>query len=142
MRTKQMPDPLDMRILQELQRDARASFNALARRLGTTTPTVSWRVRRLQEVGIIRGFTVETAESATRHANEAKDSVWPCANCADPILGQGLVRSLGKRFYAFCCDACQETFTRRHERKVLPGRVSPNLRGTGPRRSQVYGRKE
>ncbi|MEQ9489630.1 MAG: Lrp/AsnC family transcriptional regulator [Alphaproteobacteria bacterium] len=43
-------------LLDELQADSRLSFNALARRLGLSTPAVSERVRKLVESGCIRRF--------------------------------------------------------------------------------------
>jgi Lrp/AsnC family transcriptional regulator, leucine-responsive regulatory protein len=50
-------DDLDRRILQALQRDGRASHRALASMLGTTTPTVGARIRRLHETGVLAGVT-------------------------------------------------------------------------------------
>lgn len=47
---------LDQRILQELQRDGRASLRELAQRLGVSTTTVGKHLRRLREEGVIRGF--------------------------------------------------------------------------------------
>ncbi|MTI08592.1 Lrp/AsnC family transcriptional regulator, partial [Curvivirga aplysinae] len=44
--------------LNALQRDSRQSFNALAKLTGTSTPTVIDRVRRLEDQGILRGYTV------------------------------------------------------------------------------------
>lgn len=49
-------DELDMGILRSLTEDARLSFRSIAEMLGTTTPTVSARVKRLEEIGIIRGY--------------------------------------------------------------------------------------
>ncbi|MCK4476764.1 MAG: Lrp/AsnC family transcriptional regulator [Methanophagales archaeon] len=50
-------DELDKRILRELQLDARKSFTQIAQKTGVTTATVSDRVRRLTEKGIICGYT-------------------------------------------------------------------------------------
>jgi Lrp/AsnC family transcriptional regulator, leucine-responsive regulatory protein len=56
-------DDLDWKLLAELQRDARSSFNELARRLGVSAPTVAQRVRRLESGGAITGYraTVDPA---------------------------------------------------------------------------------
>jgi Lrp/AsnC family transcriptional regulator, leucine-responsive regulatory protein len=56
-------DDLDWRLLDELQSDARTSFNELARRLGVSAPTIAQRVRRLEEAGVITGYraTVDPA---------------------------------------------------------------------------------
>ena len=52
-------DELDFGILRALQADARTSFRTLAKQLGTTTPTVGARVRRLEELRIIQGYRIE-----------------------------------------------------------------------------------
>ena len=50
------PDDTDWRILDELQRDGRLSFSELGRRVAMSSPAVTERVRRLEEVGIITGY--------------------------------------------------------------------------------------
>ncbi|MBV8933478.1 MAG: Lrp/AsnC family transcriptional regulator, partial [Kutzneria sp.] len=59
-----MLDDLDWRLLDELQADARASFNELARRCGVSAPTVAQRVRRLEEAGVITGYRATVDPSA------------------------------------------------------------------------------
>lgn len=49
-------DGTDWRIIAELQRDGRLSFNRLARRVGLSSPAVAERVRRLEETGVIAGY--------------------------------------------------------------------------------------
>lgn len=49
-------DAIDSRILQEMQADARISMSELGRRIHLSQPAVKERVRRLMDVGIIRGF--------------------------------------------------------------------------------------
>ncbi|MFF5262295.1 Lrp/AsnC family transcriptional regulator [Actinomadura viridis] len=49
-------DRTDWRIIGELQRDGRLSFNALARRVSLSAPAVAERVRRLEESGVITGY--------------------------------------------------------------------------------------
>lgn len=49
-------DPLDLRILELLQADARLSFREIAERLASTTPTVSARVKALEDLGLLRGY--------------------------------------------------------------------------------------
>ncbi|HVL86727.1 MAG TPA: winged helix-turn-helix transcriptional regulator [Candidatus Thermoplasmatota archaeon] len=49
-------DALDSRILEILRQDARASYREIARRTGSTTPTVARRVRALEELGVIQGY--------------------------------------------------------------------------------------
>lgn len=52
-------DALDAGILRLLQEDARLSFRQLAAKLGTTTPTVSARVKALEDLGILRGYRAD-----------------------------------------------------------------------------------
>jgi len=49
-------DALDRRLIGALNRDGRASLRELARELGVAQGTVSARLGRLQQSGIIRGF--------------------------------------------------------------------------------------
>ncbi len=51
-------DELDRKILMVLQSDGRLSFRKIAERIGTTTATVSERVKRLERSGVIRNYTV------------------------------------------------------------------------------------
>jgi Lrp/AsnC family leucine-responsive transcriptional regulator len=52
-------DDADRKIIEALLADARVSLKDLATHAGLSSPGVSERVRRLQERGIIRGFTVD-----------------------------------------------------------------------------------
>ncbi|MER5325002.1 Lrp/AsnC family transcriptional regulator [Streptosporangium roseum] len=52
-------DALDLRILAELQVDARVSFAELGRRVGLSAPAVADRVQRLEETGVITGYRAE-----------------------------------------------------------------------------------
>lgn len=49
-------DKVDSRILEELQTDARLSFNELSRRVRLSAPAVAERVRRLEATGVITGY--------------------------------------------------------------------------------------
>jgi DNA-binding Lrp family transcriptional regulator len=53
-----MVDDLDTKILQQLTRNARQSYRQIARKLRVSTGTVLTRIRRLEETGIIRGYTI------------------------------------------------------------------------------------
>jgi len=52
-------DAVDMRLLRILHEDARTSIADLARDLSMSSPSVSERLRRLKESGVIRAFTIE-----------------------------------------------------------------------------------
>lgn len=51
-------DPVDRRLLQALQHNARASVTELAERVGLTTSPCVRRLKRLEQAGIIRGYAV------------------------------------------------------------------------------------
>ncbi|MBA3974675.1 MAG: AsnC family transcriptional regulator [Candidatus Solibacter sp.] len=50
-------DELDWRILAELQAGARLSYSELGRRIALSTPAAAERVRRLEDWGVIRGYS-------------------------------------------------------------------------------------
>lgn len=51
-------DQIDRNILAHLQNDARLSFNALAKLVGLSAPSIAERIRRMEDVGIIEGYHV------------------------------------------------------------------------------------
>ena len=57
-------DPVDRRILTVLHTDARISNSALAELIGIAPSTCHGRVRRLQELGVIRGFYADIDPAA------------------------------------------------------------------------------
>lgn len=57
-------DPLDWRILKELQGDGRMTNVALAARVGLSAPPCLRRVRALEEAGLIAGYTLLLDEPA------------------------------------------------------------------------------
>jgi Lrp/AsnC family leucine-responsive transcriptional regulator len=54
-----MLDNLDRRLVEILVEDARISLKALAERVKLSSPSVAERLRRLEERGVIRAFTVD-----------------------------------------------------------------------------------
>jgi Lrp/AsnC family leucine-responsive transcriptional regulator len=52
-------DPTNLRLLEELQRDARTSLAELGRRVGLSAPAVGERLRRLEQEGVITGYRAE-----------------------------------------------------------------------------------
>ncbi len=57
-------DAIDRRIIGELQQDGRMTNVELARRAGISAPPCLRRVRRLEELGIIRGYHGDTDPQA------------------------------------------------------------------------------
>src|SRR6266542_6156749 len=52
-------DEINRRLLDELQRDGRAPFAELGRRVGLSAPAVAERVGRLERDGVITGYRAE-----------------------------------------------------------------------------------
>jgi Lrp/AsnC family leucine-responsive transcriptional regulator len=52
-------DEINRRLLDELQRDGRAAFAELGRRVGLSAPAVAERVGRLERDGVITGYRAE-----------------------------------------------------------------------------------
>ena len=52
-------DTIDRQIVEALVADARISLKNLSTRVKLSSPSVSERLRRLEERGVIRAFTVE-----------------------------------------------------------------------------------
>jgi Lrp/AsnC family leucine-responsive transcriptional regulator len=59
LRSEKELDQTDWRLLAELQKDGRLSYNELGRRVNLSPPAVAERVRRLEESGVIRGYRAE-----------------------------------------------------------------------------------
>jgi Lrp/AsnC family leucine-responsive transcriptional regulator len=52
-------DAIDRKLVKLLLTDARTSFKSLAGEVGLTSPACAERVRRLRELGVIKGYTAE-----------------------------------------------------------------------------------
>ncbi|WP_084964355.1 Lrp/AsnC family transcriptional regulator [Thermoactinospora rubra] len=57
-------DDLDWKLLEELQADARLSYNELARRVHLSAPAVADRIRRLERRGVIVGYQAQIDPAA------------------------------------------------------------------------------
>jgi Lrp/AsnC family leucine-responsive transcriptional regulator len=57
-------DPVDAKILRALATDARTSTAELSRAVGLSAPSVSERVKRLEESGVIEGYSVRINAAA------------------------------------------------------------------------------
>ena len=51
-----MVDDIDIKILQYLQKDGRATASKIAIKLNLTVPTITERIKRLKESSVIKGF--------------------------------------------------------------------------------------
>ena len=66
-----MLDELDRKLLDILVKDSRTSLKDLAQQVGLSSPSVSERLRRLEERGVIRAFTVEIDPEALGYPLQA-----------------------------------------------------------------------
>ncbi len=57
-------DAVNIRILMELQRNPRLTMSELGRRVGLSSPAVTERVRRLEELGVIQGYRLDLNPTA------------------------------------------------------------------------------
>ncbi|BCG93816.1 AsnC family transcriptional regulator [Mesorhizobium sp. 131-2-1] len=57
-------DAADLKLLRILEQDARTSTAELARAVGLSAPSVAERIRKLQENGVIEGYTVRINPAA------------------------------------------------------------------------------
>lgn len=72
-----MLDELDRTIIEILVDDARISLKELSQRVGLSSPSVSERLRRLEEKKIIRSFTVDVDPQALGYSLTAIVRVRP-----------------------------------------------------------------
>lgn len=70
-------DQTDLNILSALAEDARISLKDLANRVALSSPSVSERLRRLQDRGVIRAFTIEINPAALGYQLQAIVRVRP-----------------------------------------------------------------
>ncbi|MDR7221349.1 Lrp/AsnC family transcriptional regulator [Aminobacter aminovorans] len=66
-----MLDDIDRRMVEVLVEDARVSLKELAQRVGLSSPSASERLKRLEERGVIRGFTVDVDPVALGYTLQA-----------------------------------------------------------------------
>ena len=92
-------DDADAKIVEALIRDGRMSLKDLAAYAGLSSPGVSERIRRLQERGVIRGFSVEIDPKALGYSLQAIVRI-------RPLPGKlHIVRQLIQEIPEFCeCD--------------------------------------
>lgn len=64
-------DPVDQSIIDQLVDNARATFGDIGRVVGLSAPAVKRRIDRLEERGVIRGYTVVLDHAKTARSLEA-----------------------------------------------------------------------
>lgn len=113
-------DDLDRELLRLLLEDARLSFRRLAEETGSTVPTVASRVRRMEELGIIEGYSVRLDPSRFGAKRAAEVDLGAEATVACHLCGQETASphwaTLDGRRHPFCCTTCRTTFVEKHHR--------------------------
>ena len=87
-----MLDDVDVKLLNLLIEDARMSLKDLSEKIGLSSPSVSERMRRLQERGVIRSYTIEIDPRALGFALEAIVRIRPLPGMLH--LVQKLIRDI------------------------------------------------
>lgn len=72
-----MLDPIDQKILTLLAADSRISLKELAARIELSGPSTSERMRRLEERGVIRGFTIDLDPKSVGYTLQALVRIRP-----------------------------------------------------------------
>jgi Lrp/AsnC family transcriptional regulator, leucine-responsive regulatory protein len=70
-------DDADQEILQMLLQDSRMSLKTLGQRVGLSSPSVAERLRRLEDRGVIRGFTIDINPQALGYTLQAVVRIRP-----------------------------------------------------------------
>jgi Lrp/AsnC family transcriptional regulator, leucine-responsive regulatory protein len=70
-------DAVDGKLLRLMEKNSRTSIAELARSLGMSPPSVAERMKRLEEAGVIRRYTVEVDAAALGYAFAAYVRVRP-----------------------------------------------------------------
>lgn len=64
-------DALNWKILECLQENARISFASIGRKVGLTPPAVAERVKKMEDLEILEGYTAKVSHSKTGHQLKA-----------------------------------------------------------------------
>ena len=79
-------DRIDQTIIEALAQDSRLSLKSLARLVSMSSPSTSERVRRLEERGVIRAFTIEIDPEAVGYAVQAIVRIKPLPGKLQRVL--------------------------------------------------------
>jgi len=86
----ELVDETNWRILEEVQRDGRIAFKEIGDRIGLSCSAVSERVKRMEEAGLIQGFTALLDEEKVGLGIRAIIAV----KCHSPVKEQELLEKL------------------------------------------------
>ena len=104
-------DRIDLPILEALRQNGRITYQALSERVGLSPRPCLERVRRLEQKGVIRGYTALVEPSALGHdiialagismrdPRPPRGSAWSGPSAAQSVRGRAAGRERGVRLY-------------------------------------------
>jgi DNA-binding Lrp family transcriptional regulator len=93
-------DEIDRAIVALLTQDARRSFNDIGDRVGLSAPAVKRRVDRLEDTGVIRGYTARIDRNAEGQVTETFVELY-CSGRTSPAEIRAIVEPLDQVVEAF-----------------------------------------
>ena len=130
-------DDIDIALLKSLIKDGRKSFNAVAREIKTSAPTVKTRYDRLVNAGLIKAVSLDLdlgkLETKTSkklgHKEKTVKSHEPklgkgmiieisCDYCKGSIDGKPHVLKFGNFERFFCCTTCKSSFKEKYKSRM------------------------
>jgi endogenous inhibitor of DNA gyrase (YacG/DUF329 family) len=106
-----MIDELDRKILALLREDARRSYRQLAKLTESTVPTISSRVKRMENLGIIGGYTIVEVGKSVPSGGIGVE----CHHC-HKVTAEPVISKLDGKSHPFCCGTCQSAYLAKYER--------------------------
>ncbi len=91
-------DKLDQKILSLLAQNARTPVNEIAKQVALTSPAVSARIKKLEQEGIIAGYTLRLQHPAQKNTIDAMISV-----AAQPAEREALMDMIACRHEVLQC---------------------------------------
>jgi Lrp/AsnC family leucine-responsive transcriptional regulator len=85
-------DALNWSILNALQKDSRASFASIGRKVGLTPPAVAERVKKMEDLGIIEGYHARVSHNLAGYQLKAIITLKAFMGKLQPFLA--LIKSL------------------------------------------------
>ncbi|MBT8184519.1 MAG: Lrp/AsnC family transcriptional regulator [Eudoraea sp.] len=85
-------DALNWSILNALQKDSRASFASIGRKVGLTPPAVAERVKKMEDLGIIEGYHARVSHTLAGYQLKAIITLKAFMGKLQPFLA--LIKSL------------------------------------------------
>ncbi|MGM0878649.1 MAG: Lrp/AsnC family transcriptional regulator [Bacillota bacterium] len=81
-----MLDNTDMHILDELSKNSRLTMKELGEKVHLTGPAVSARVAKLEDLGVIEGYTIKVNQVKLGYVIHALINIWTKSTYHEPYL--------------------------------------------------------